>query len=132
MEREEMRAFQKSDLLQMDGTVNAVLNNGGVFIWDKDGDQIYAPSRLVQGLDLDTGDTVRCWCLLNDPEHQHSAKYRAVRVVVTDRLDTSSAPTGRPLEASGPFAGIVAALNQKGPSDGPFCEASGIGGIHPQ
>lgn len=114
-----MRAFQRSDLLQIDGTINAVLNNGSVFIWDKEGNQIYAPSRLVEDQDPDTGDSVRCWCLLNDPDFQHSAKYRAVRVVVTDRLDVSSAPTGGPVEASGPFAGVAAAIKSQEAPDGP-------------
>jgi hypothetical protein len=87
-------------LIMLDGMVAVVIGNGSAFVDTENGDQIYVPGRQVDIMKVDAGDTVRCWCLHNDPEHSHTAKYRSIRSMVINRLtDTMDKPVNAMAEA---------------------------------
>lgn len=78
--------YRPQDLLMQDGMVAHVLDNGSVFVHLDNDERIYVPSKQVENEDIETGDGLRCWCLPNDPEHAHTAEWKSIRCMVTNRL----------------------------------------------
>lgn len=78
--------FHPNDLRQLDGMVDGVIPNGSAFIITAAGEKIYAPSRVVETLNIQPGDGLRCWCVPNDPEFGNDTQYKAIRAIITHRL----------------------------------------------
>lgn len=85
--------FHPNDLKSLDGMIDGIIPNGSAFIVTAAGEKIYAPSRVIEGKNVQPGDGLRCWCVPNDPEHENQAQYKAIRAMVTHRLIEGRAQT---------------------------------------
>lgn len=78
--------FHPNDIFQTDGLVAHKLENGSLFVSITNGEQVYVPGRIVEGLGVAEGDGLRCYCVPNPPEHGFNAKWKAIRCMITHRL----------------------------------------------
>jgi cold shock CspA family protein len=127
--------FNPEDVITKDGVVSNITRNGAGFISTKEGDDVFVPIRLVQTSGIEMGDSVTVYMVKNFGDSSlknisDSASYRALRVVINNRLGMTSAqaiaatvvlPTysALPVEptfldsVSNPFREIVTAMKPK-------------------
>lgn len=78
--------FHPNELKSFDGMVAHVLENGSAFVTITNNEQVYVASKLIEGMNVQAGDGLRCWCVPNPPEHAFTAGWKAIRCLVTHRL----------------------------------------------
>lgn len=78
--------FHPSELKSFDGMIAHVLENGSAFVTITNNEQVYVASKLIEGMNVQAGDGLRCWCVPNPPEHAFTAGWKAIRCIVTHRL----------------------------------------------
>lgn len=117
----------KQNLVVVEGMLAHIMANGSGFLHSDAGKQVYLASRVIEDLNVLPGDELKCWCFYNDPEHAHTAEYKAIRVMVTKRIDPSMAPkpkeqTPVSIPAPAPEPAPAAANG----NDGPFAALADI------
>lgn len=83
--------FKPSDLRKVECVVNNITRSGSAFAVSESGDHVFIPVRLADDFKIDVGDMLVCHCIdqhlpENAGEEKVSARYRAIRVKVTQRL----------------------------------------------
>lgn len=86
-----MQFFKPSDIRTVECVVTNITRAGAAFASAESGDSVYIPVRFAEQNSLDVGDMLTCYCIDQSlDEHRKdenlSARYRAVRMRVTQRL----------------------------------------------
>lgn len=74
------------DIIGIEGVLAHLMANGSGFLHSDTGQQVYIPSKLIEHMEVLPGDVLHCHCLHNDPDHVHTAEYRAIRATLVRRL----------------------------------------------
>lgn len=97
--------FKPSDLRKVECVVNNITRSGSAFAVSESGDHVFVPVRLADEFKIDVGDMLLCHCIdqhlpENVSDAPVSARYRAIRVKITQRLsdiDEDAAPAPAPV-----------------------------------
>jgi hypothetical protein len=90
--------FKPSDITTKTCTVNNRTRGGSAFAVCEDGEQVFIPPKVVDATDIDVGDMLQAYCIDNrrpevDGEARYAVRWRAIRVIVTEKFaPTLAAP----------------------------------------
>jgi hypothetical protein len=90
-----MNFFKPSDIKQIVCTISNMTKGGSAFAVTEASEQVYISPKIVEAVNVDVGDMMLAHCIDNfrsDAEGRYSARWRAIRVEVTERLDLTSKP----------------------------------------
>lgn len=95
-----MAYFHTSDIVTLSATITNVTRGGSFFATTPKDERIFINPQIGEALSLGIGDSVYAYSIDNfrDPEARHTARWRAIRVEVVQRLlpVVSAAPAPSP------------------------------------
>lgn len=104
-----MQFFKPSDIRTVECVINNITRGGFAFANTEDGESVFIMVRLVEVHNLEVGDTITCYCVDQSLDENRrpdpmSARYRAIRVVVGQRLSDMMIPNK---DASTPIKAVA-------------------------
>lgn len=82
--------FDPNDLVEHDVTFNYIAKSGAGFALTPTNEQVFVPTRDVQRMDIQIGDTLKVWAVDNHANKEtahYPSRWRAVRVQILSRIE---------------------------------------------